>query len=143
MIPHDLHFANPGFLYLLLGVPVLVFLYARRRGKATTDYRFSSLAPFGAIGRAPRERLRHLPFALRVIVLVLLIVAFARCAVRDGFGTVVTGDFDLFFSNQRPGNGGAQQVFPFVNGIGTKHREYIIAHTFFTQIFDHGMLNPE
>ena len=75
---HDITFANPELLILLLLIPGLsVWYYYRLRSKES-DIRFSTLLPFDSIKSAPKERLRHVPFALRMIALALVIIALAR-----------------------------------------------------------------
>ena len=71
-------FADPGFLAALALVPVLVVWYLRRGREATSHYRFSTLLPFAKLRPTFRERLRHVPFAFRMFVLAVLIVALAR-----------------------------------------------------------------
>jgi Ca-activated chloride channel family protein len=71
-------FANPGLLWLLLLIPVLVVWYFIRQGRMTASLRHSSLAPFASLPVGLRVRFRHLPFFFRMAVLALLIVAFAR-----------------------------------------------------------------
>ncbi|HUI63275.1 MAG TPA: VWA domain-containing protein [Bacteroidota bacterium] len=78
MLAHNVSFANPYVLLLLLAVPLLVYWYIRSQGSITSHYRFSSLRPFGALKPTLRERLRHIPFALRMLVVALLIIALAR-----------------------------------------------------------------
>src|SRR3990167_8605287 len=63
-----------------------------------------------------------------------LIVTFAGGAVGNGVGAGFVGDFDQTLSDQRTGDGGAQQVFAFVDGVGTEHRVDEIAHEFFAQV---------
>ncbi len=78
MVPDDVTFANPAFLYLLLIVPLVILWYVWRHERRSPGYRYSSLVPFERIRPTWREQLRHLPFILRVLVLAALIVAFAR-----------------------------------------------------------------
>ncbi len=54
---------------------------------------------------------------------------------RVGFFT--HGDVDLPFGNQRPGDGGAEQIGTFVNRVGAQHREDVIFNELFAQIADH------
>jgi Ca-activated chloride channel family protein len=74
----DMSFANPGCLYGLALIPLLVLWYLRRHRKATSDIRYSSLLPFATMKPTVKERLRHVPFILRTIALSVLIVALAR-----------------------------------------------------------------
>jgi len=71
-------FASPGFLWLLLLVPAGVFYWWWRRRLMITTVQFSSLKPFEHAPRSLRERLRHIPTALRFLVVACLIVALAR-----------------------------------------------------------------
>jgi len=71
-------FANPGFLWLLLLIPAGVFYWWWRRKFMVTTVQFSSLEPFEHAPRSLRERLRHVPLALRFLVVACLIVALAR-----------------------------------------------------------------
>ena len=50
------------------------------------------------------------------------------------------GDLDLFFGDQRTGNGSPQQIFTLVNGIGTEHREDKIFDKLLLQIQDKDIL---
>src|SRR3990167_1967769 len=65
-----------------------------------------------------------------------LVVTLAGSAVGDGVGTGLVGDFDQALGDQRTGNGGAQQVFAFVDGVGAEHRVDEIAYKFFAQVVD-------
>jgi len=71
-------FAHPGFLWLLLLVPLIGFVLWRRRRTMRLDVQFSSLALFASSPRSWRERLRHLPVGLRMAALCFFIVALAR-----------------------------------------------------------------
>ncbi|MBI4534994.1 MAG: BatA domain-containing protein, partial [Ignavibacteriae bacterium] len=74
----NLTFANPEFLYGLTVIPLIVFWYARRHRAATSDIRFSSLLPFNQLKPSLKERVRHIPFILRMVVIAMLLVGFAR-----------------------------------------------------------------
>jgi Ca-activated chloride channel family protein len=74
----NVSFASPGFLYALVLIPLLAAWYLRRHKEDTSDIRYSTLLPFRSFKPGIRERLRHLPFALRMLGVALLIVALAR-----------------------------------------------------------------
>ncbi len=78
MFGEQVKFANPELLWLLLLIPALVGWYIWKHGKGQTAVRHSSLAVLKTLPRGWRVRLRFLPFALRLLALALLIVAFAR-----------------------------------------------------------------
>lgn len=78
MFDHITQFANPEFLWLLLLIPLLTAWYIWKQRNLTAGMRHSSLRLFSGLPMGLRVRLRHLPFALRMIALALLLVAFAR-----------------------------------------------------------------
>lgn len=71
-------FANPEFLWLLLAVPVLALSFWQRRFRLIVPIQFSSLKPLEQAPRTLRERLRHLPQVLRLLMVTVLIIALAR-----------------------------------------------------------------
>jgi len=71
-------FANPEFLWLLLTLPVAGFYWWRRRKQMVTMIRYSSLRAFEQTPHTFRERLRHVPLMLRLLLLGALIIALAR-----------------------------------------------------------------
>lgn len=74
----DITFANPEFLFLLLLVPGMAVWYYFRLHAKESDVRYSTLQPFAMVRYSMKERLRHLPFILRMIALTLVIVALSR-----------------------------------------------------------------
>ncbi len=91
----NVSFANPGFLYALLLIPLIVFWYLRRHATVTTDLRFSTLRPFAGVKRSFRERLRHAPFVLRVLAVTVLIVALARPQTTSEGQNIYTEGIDI------------------------------------------------
>lgn len=74
----DVTFANPEFLFLLLVIPGMVAWYYYRLQLKESEVRYSTLQPFASLKPSVKERARHLPFALRMIALALVIIALAR-----------------------------------------------------------------
>lgn len=74
----DITFANPELLLFLLLVPALAVWYYYRLHAKESDVRYSTLQPFAMIKYSMKERLRHLPFILRLLALALIIIALAR-----------------------------------------------------------------
>jgi Ca-activated chloride channel family protein len=91
----DVRFANPEFLYALVLIPLLVVWYIRRHREATVDLRFSTLLPFSGVKPTVKERMRHGPFALRLVVLFLLIVGFARPQTSSQGENIYTEGIDI------------------------------------------------
>ncbi len=73
-----LTFGNPGFLLLLLVIPLLVFWLYYRRKKHTADMQFSSIEGFAQVGRNLKFYIYHGLYALRLLAVALLIIALAR-----------------------------------------------------------------
>jgi Ca-activated chloride channel family protein len=74
----DITFANPELLLLLFVIPGLVVWYYYRLHAKESDVRFPTLLPFAMVKYSAKERLRHVPFILRMIALALVIIALAR-----------------------------------------------------------------
>ena len=69
-----------------------------------------------------------------------LIVTLAGRAVADRVGIDHPRDFNLALGDQRPRDRGAEQVKPFIQGVGAHHREDVIAHEFLAQVVDEDVL---
>ena len=69
-------FEDPHFLFLILAIPALVYVYARRRRSGAIRYSDVESLRQSDVRRTGRRR--HALFALRVLALATLIVAFSR-----------------------------------------------------------------
>ncbi len=74
----DIAFAHRTVLLLLGVVPLLVAWYVWKQRKRDPSLRFSHTAFLKGSGRGIRSHFIHLPFALRILVIVLLVLALAR-----------------------------------------------------------------
>ena len=72
-----------------------------------------------------------------------LIVALAGCSMGHRVGAGFSCNLNLTFGDQGPGNRRAQHVGPFIKGIGTQHRENIVAHKLVPKIFDENLFNTQ
>ena len=88
-------FANPGFLYLLLVVPVMIAFYVFKQHKASPSLRMPGLKPFEEAGKTFRNYLRHVLFAFRTIAVALLIFILARPQSISNFQDVSTEGIDI------------------------------------------------
>jgi Ca-activated chloride channel family protein len=75
-----MNFATPWAFLLLLILPIIIYRYFSRSilRVRTGKIQFSSTRQAGMAGVSLRQRLIHLPFLLRILVLVLLIIGLAR-----------------------------------------------------------------
>lgn len=90
-----LRFADPAYLLLLPGVPLLAWWHVARGLNRTGSLRYSSLAAVVRADRRRTGRFRHVLFALRSLGLVALIVAFARPQTGVTAESVVTEGVDI------------------------------------------------
>lgn len=88
-------FAQPAFLYALILVPALVVWYIRWHRNTTGDVRYSTLQAFAGVKPTVTERLRHAPFTMRMIALVLIIVALARPQTTSRGENVTSEGIDI------------------------------------------------
>jgi Ca-activated chloride channel family protein len=74
----DITFAHPNLLYLLVIIPLFVTWYIFRHKDSKASLQMSTLMPFGKAPVSIRVYLRHLPFALRMVALALIVIVLAR-----------------------------------------------------------------
>ena len=74
----SLTFGNPGFLFLLLVIPLLAAWYFYRKKRFTADLQVSTTAGFAQVGRNLKFYTYHGLYILRLMALTLLIIALAR-----------------------------------------------------------------
>ena len=89
-------FQNPKLLWLLV-LPVLLlghYLYLELTGRKP-HLRVSSVQPWKRTGLSPLAVLRHVPFALRLAALTLIIICLARPRSSESFERVDTEGIDI------------------------------------------------
>jgi hypothetical protein len=69
-----------------------------------------------------------------------LVVALAGGAMGHGIGADLLGDLDLALGDERPRDGGAQQVLALVQRVGAEHREDEVLHEGLAQVVDEDVL---
>jgi Ca-activated chloride channel family protein len=74
----NIEFANPGFLYLLILLPMLGGWYWYKLKSNNPGLQLSSTTGFSKTKRSWRQYLIHMLFAFRILAIALLIVALAR-----------------------------------------------------------------
>lgn len=75
---NNVTFAYAWVLYLLIAIPILIAWYFFKGRNNFASVKYSSINIFDEAPITIRERLKHLPFILRMVALGLLIVALAR-----------------------------------------------------------------
>jgi Ca-activated chloride channel homolog len=91
----DMNFANPEFLYLLIAIPLLIAWYILKYRKKYPALKVSTLKGFAGTSPTLRQRLFFLPFALRVVILALLIIALARPQTTSRSSEIKTEGVDI------------------------------------------------
>lgn len=91
-------FANPHLLWLLLLLVPLVAYYVFRSRQGGATLQVSSTQGLRKIARTPKYYLRHLPFVLRCLTVVLLVVALARPQTSQSNETSTTEGIDIMIS---------------------------------------------
>lgn len=91
----DISFAYPGFLLLLLLLPLIGWWYWKKEYRFSPDLTFSSLKIFRGLKPSLKERMRHVPVALRLLALAFLIVAAARPQTFSSGENIYTEGIDI------------------------------------------------
>jgi Ca-activated chloride channel family protein len=88
-------FAYPWVLYFLFIIPLMIAWYIFRGMKVQSSVKYSSVNIFKDIPSTLREKLRHIPFAVRLLAIALLIVALARPQSFNSGENVTTEGIDI------------------------------------------------
>lgn len=88
-------FAYPWVLYFLLIIPLMIAWYIFRGMKVQSSVKYSSVNIFKDIPSTLREKLRHIPFAVRMLAIGLLLVALARPQNFNSGENVTTEGIDI------------------------------------------------
>ena len=91
-------FAQPQFFWLLALIPLIVAFYIFYLRKKTSPLQFSSLRNFNGIKPSLRQRLRLLPFILKLLAFSLTIVALARPQSSTSGQNVTTEGIDIIMA---------------------------------------------
>jgi len=105
-------FADPGFLWLLVIIPVLIVYYILRFRKNATSFRLSSLSFLSGLKPGIRLYLKHIVFTLRVISLALLIIIIARPQSTDNWQNISTEGIDIMLAMDISGSMLARDFTP-------------------------------
>ncbi|MBQ7213177.1 MAG: VWA domain-containing protein [Bacteroidales bacterium] len=93
----DLTFAYPLFFYLFLLWAAVIAWYIRHHRRQYAAIQMSSLKGVEPV-RTLRERLRHLPFALRMLTLALIICILARPQSSNNWTSETTEGIDIMLA---------------------------------------------
>jgi Ca-activated chloride channel family protein len=71
-------FAHPWVFFLLIIIPLLVLWYYYRHHKLNSNIQFFSTSFLGSLKPTWKQRMMHLPFILRLLSIIFIIIALAR-----------------------------------------------------------------
>ena len=108
----DVTFAQPGFFFLLILVPVAIYWYWRNHGRHLVELQVPTLKVYRAIPRSMRQRLRHSLFAMRLLAFILLTVALARPQSTSHGENVTTEGIDIILATDISGSMIAEDFKP-------------------------------
>lgn len=91
-------FVNPEFFLLLLLLPLLTFWYLKQSRKKKATIRYSNIGTVKSVNKSLMVRYRHVLFLLRMLVLVLMTVAFARPQSGRTEQKVITEGIDIILA---------------------------------------------
>ena len=87
--------ANPYYLYLLLLIVPAVVWYILRRKKRYATLQVSNSFAFEGLKRSWKDRLEHLPFILKMLAFVLIVIVLARPQSTNSWQNVSTEGIDI------------------------------------------------
>lgn len=105
-------FSQPGYLYLLFGLPLLLVWYLFREKRQHPKLQISDARMFETAGNSPKVILRHGLFVLRLLALALLIVALARPQTSSKGQNVTVEGIDIVLSLDVSGSMLARDLTP-------------------------------
>ena len=91
-------FVNPEFFLLLIFIPVMILWYLKRNVRASGTLRFSNVGIIKNISKTASKKYRHILFVLRLLVIILLIIAFARPQSGTKEEKIITEGIDIILA---------------------------------------------
>lgn len=91
-------FVHPLYLFLLLVLLPLIAWYIWKQRKITTEITFSTTAAFTHYKPSLKVYLRHLPFALRILTIALVIFTLARPQASESWQDETTEGIDIILA---------------------------------------------
>lgn len=95
---NGISFADPGFLWLLVMVPVIIVYYIIRQHRTVASFKLPALTPFTSGGNSIRTCLRHVLFGFRVLAISLIVIVLARPQKSDQFQDISTEGIDIMLA---------------------------------------------
>ncbi|MEA4975867.1 MAG: VWA domain-containing protein [Paludibacter sp.] len=91
-------FHNPEYLFALLILIPVIYWYIKELYKSDASLQISSHRNLTSIPKSMRLRLLHLPFVLRVLAVILIVIAVARPQASNSWRTENTEGIDIIIA---------------------------------------------
>lgn len=108
----EITFAYQPFLYFLLVIPLLVGFYIWQNRNIHSEMQYSHSAFMSKLKKSFRLRLLHLPFILRMLIFILLIIALARPQTSSRMQDITVEGIDIVIALDISGSMLAEDFFP-------------------------------
>ncbi len=105
-------FADPGFFWLLLLLPLFITWYVYRNRKNQAEIHYSDTRVFTGIRKSWRQRMRHMPFVLRMLAVAVIAIALARPQSSSSRRDVNIEGIDIVLANDISGSMLAEDFKP-------------------------------
>lgn len=105
-------YANPEYFWLFLVFLPLIGWYVWKQQTINATLQISSLRGFDGMRKSYKYYLRHLPFALRIMALALVIMVLARPQSTNKWSNTTTEGIDIVMSIDLSGSMQAQDLKP-------------------------------
>lgn len=109
---NNIHFAQPGFLFFLIIIPLMLVWYWFKHKSISPDIQISDTSVFEKTPRSIRQRLYHGLFILRMFALIFLIVALARPQSHSSSQDVTVEGIDIIIASDISGSMLAEDFKP-------------------------------
>jgi Ca-activated chloride channel homolog len=107
-----IEFANKGFLWLLVLIPLMIAWYIWRNSKLQGSLRMSALKGFSSVKKSKYTTLRHYGIVLRAFALAALIIALARPQSAFSWQNSTTEGIDIVIATDISGSMLAEDLKP-------------------------------
>jgi len=106
------HFSDPGFLLLLLAIPLLAWRYVRNLRQGQGSLRYSTTSALDGIRSSWTVRFRHFLFGISLLALALGILAMARPRKGTQAEEILTEGVDIVIALDASGSMAAEDFEP-------------------------------
>lgn len=93
-----IEFAHNRYLLLLLGIIPIVIWYVLTNNKLKASLQYSDISTIEHIGKTLKVFLRHVPFLIRILAFIFLIIVLARPQSTDKHETTTTEGIDIMLA---------------------------------------------